>query len=994
MTPTSSPVRELYLHTDPAAVGAWCREHARPGTIFVAPSAAARRGALQRVVGKVGVTLGLAVTSPARLLPLLESRAGLPTPKALSSTLERLLVAESARLARVPLFDEDGRDAPAGAVSAVATLITSLRRNRVTPEQFVDAGGDARVADAYRRFEARRWTLGFADEVERVDALFAAGLPAVTLVIEDPAFPNRLTWELYEGVMRASSSCRIGVAALGTHGSAPAWTAQLDALGFTRRDESTPLGDATKRAIGGVGMHDETELVAREMLALLRSTATVRDEHTGAPRPIRASDLLGVAPNGTYLSLLNESCTRLGIPVASPRQRDVGDVPLVRALLDTFHLLADADEDTAERGLALLATPYLGLSLDRQDRLSRTLLIRGLGALRSWRRFAPSTRRTRFIKLADEVSALASRLEGERTPRELAAALTSLGLDFGFLSSGRRSHLAASRDDALRLDQQGWDALATAAEELNDALHSMGVSRISARRWLGELREVISGSSVRVDAKARDGVHLTVAGAGLPSAAHVFAVGWREGLVPRRTREEPLLPDRVKKALNAQGARFALSADRASQEAERRDRVHRAARKSLTISWPATAEDGARQLPSFYMDDLDVKSRAERSIGDTTWALGIAASRAERIARATMLSRHRPADSLGAELAAVRDTLASITTGEKYAYDGLLHSGQAIQLPTEILAECTPLAATMSASQARQVVHCLYEHFGKRRLGLESLGAPQLQARELGTIAHCVLNELGRVAFDPSLLAATLDRWWTAKVPRETRRTAAAEFDREMLFANLSDLLMREREHLAISGSRPAYFELAFGLADEDRDPASRPDGLTVPLPEGTALRASTLRGSIDRVDVVERDGKQYGVAIDYKFGKGESYGKELTEMADFQLPIYCEVLPLFGIEPVGAFYLGIASSERYGVVRSDFAEQFVPENTKGVRTLEPEDFRVFMRERQLALRSEIARLAKGELATKPRNDDCGYCDLRPVCRIGTFGVGGKSVED
>jgi RecB family exonuclease len=207
-------------------------------------------------------------------------------------------------------------------------------------------------------------------------------------------------------------------------------------------------------------------------------------------------------------------------------------------------------------------------------------------------------------------------------------------------------------------------------------------------------------------------------------------------------------------------------------------------------------------------------------------------------------------------------------------------------------------------------------------------------------------------------------------------------------------LLERERAHLAVAGSRAAFFELAFGLADEGRDAASLTDGLTIELPEGMALRASTLRGSIDRVDVVERDGKLYGVAIDYKFGKGESYGKELTEMADFQLPIYCEVLPLFGIEPVGAFYLGIASGERYGVVRSDFASQFAPEDSKGVRALEPEAFRTFMGDRQAALRLEIARLARGELATRPRRDDCGYCDLRPVCRIGTFGVGGKSAEE
>src|SRR5690606_8046638 len=110
-----------------------------------------------------------------------------------------------------------------------------------------------------------------------------------------------------------------------------------------------------------------------------------------------------------------------------------------------------------------------------------------------------------------------------------------------------------------------------------------------------------------------------VAGAGLPPAAHVYAVGWREGLVPRRTREAPLLPDRVKRALNDSGARFELMADRAGAELERRERVVRAARQSLTLSWPAVDADGDAQLPSFYIEDLGAPNAELRAIGDPTW---------------------------------------------------------------------------------------------------------------------------------------------------------------------------------------------------------------------------------------------------------------------------------------------------------------------------------------------------------------------------------------
>jgi RecB family exonuclease len=149
------------------------------------------------------------------------------------------------------------------------------------------------------------------------------------------------------------------------------------------------------------------------------------------------------------------------------------------------------------------------------------------------------------------------------------------------------------------------------------------------------------------------------------------------------------------------------------------------------------------------------------------------------------------------------------------------------------------------------------------------------------------------------------------------------------------------------------------------------------------------LRGSIDRVDVVERGGKRYGVAIDYKSGKGESYVKEMHERADFQMPIYCLALPMFGIEPVGAVYLGLSSGERHGVIRSDFADDFITDgDRRGVKRVEAEAFAEYMRERHETLGVELARASSGVLAIKPREDVCGYCDLRPVCRIGSFGVG------
>src|SRR4051794_29017084 len=109
-----------YLHPDPSAVGAWCRARITPGAVYVAPSAAARRLALRTLAANGGATLGLTVTSRSNLVSLFETRAGLSKLRAISPTLERLLLADAGRSAKLPLF-EDGRP-PRGAIDSLAKL--------------------------------------------------------------------------------------------------------------------------------------------------------------------------------------------------------------------------------------------------------------------------------------------------------------------------------------------------------------------------------------------------------------------------------------------------------------------------------------------------------------------------------------------------------------------------------------------------------------------------------------------------------------------------------------------------------------------------------------------------------------------------------------------------------------------------------------------------------------------------------------------------------
>ncbi|MDQ3606048.1 MAG: PD-(D/E)XK nuclease family protein, partial [Gemmatimonadota bacterium] len=193
-------------------------------------------------------------------------------------------------------------------------------------------------------------------------------------------------------------------------------------------------------------------------------------------------------------------------------------------------------------------------------------------------------------------------------------------------------------------------------------------------------------------------------------------------------------------------------------------------------------------------------------------------------------------------------------------------------------------------------------------------------------------------------------------------------------------------------GARPAYHELAFG---EQADGAGRRDAASVaeafPLVVATSQGERTVyfRGSVDRVDVFETGGRRYGVAIDYKTGRTSShYAKEMLAGHDLQLRLYLLALERFwGIVPAGALYLGFGDGVRRGAVRADL-EPFIPGlgSTAEVKRLEPTDWDHFVRvDTPERIATLVDRLVRRDITAAPNCNDCGFCNLRSICRYDRF---------
>ena len=311
-----------------------------------------------------------------------------------------------------------------------------------------------------------------------------------------------------------------------------------------------------------------------------------------------------------------------------------------------------------------------------------------------------------------------------------------------------------------------------------------------------------------------------------------------------------------------------------------------------------------------------------------------------------------------------------------------------------VLPEDAPhLTLTLSASQLKGIGHCTYEHFVDKVLSPITLKPPEYDNLEKGKLIHAaimhwstVLN--GWTRGEEAL--PELHTWYGEQIAtwspaqRGTERTAqATRADLE----RLDQLLRDELALLRVDGvGQPEHAELAFGqkmIERGPRDTASRTDAFIMEVDTDLGPRNVSFHGSLDRVDVVTIRGKRYGVVLDYKSGKNSKYyAKTMLDGVDLQLRLYLLVLERFwGITPAGALYLGLGDGVRRGALRADLQARFAGIKDGPVELMAPDEWNEFVGETPGLIARVVNRLVKLDVRPAPRENDCGFCGLQPLCR-------------
>ena len=516
-----------------------------------------------------------------------------------------------------------------------------------------------------------------------------------------------------------------------------------------------------------------------------------------------------------------------------------------------------------------------------------------------------------------------------------------------------------------------------------------GRERFDEAEFLDEAVRIAREARVFPPSDATAGVRvLPLVDAEGASARHVLLANLAEGTLPSRRSSAPT-DEALGSPLGREMARFLKGCG--------------SARESLTLVYPTTDEQGHRLLASGFLDDLrriftgDAWERACVEVDrfdpvlPEALAQAPAEARVRAVARSCNFGEFDPLNKLLAD-PAHREGLLRTAHALKLAhwrsrrgrfgpYDGQINGSAA---KSKIAEDFGPDRPAYSASALESLALCPFQFFQKYVLKLTPADAREELEDDpttRGQIVHKALENLHVGIRDlPGPAGATL----ADRVDAEVERVIATRVEAFPPPSSEVEAGLRriEAERLRRAGRRYAsqfrryaakegagaaceHFEVEFGTSSEH-------DKLRL----GTYPRSIDMRGMIDRIDRIERDGRRLFRIIDYKTGSAPDQ-RAIDEGTALQLSLYALAAERVVLAHEEARPLDAA----YWEVRD---KGFLKRHTMTSPANDPDDQWTRHAGDLEAFVVDLAeRLRQADFAIAPRREDCTRtCDYQFVCRI------------
>ena len=601
--------------------------------------------------------------------------------------------------------------------------------------------------------------------------------------------------------------------------------------------------------------------------------------------------------------------------------------------------------------------------------------------------------------LAEPLFKFRDRISAPQTADGFAAAVYDYLKDAGAAEAIRAEHAAADPREEYDGGRM-WDLLMDVLDRVSSA---MGGETLTADNYSELLRLLFENADVGVIPPHADEVIIGSEGrVRVEHIKHCFIVGATDGNFPRPFGAKGVFTNADKEDLLK--IELPLMHEEESRRCEMMLSVYNALTipsEGISVSYSIAEDALTSAAPSRVVLDLKDTFTGYRDLNAfklKTEDICSAPAAALEYCAGFFESPETPEQAaVCAAVGRVEELSNSLSSFRK------LHGNAGVKLDRDAAEYLASKTDTLSSSKTDQYAGCPYSFFCK--YGLSIYGAPkaELDARNVGSFVHYVLERTVR----------DLPRDASRKQISEYAKDIADEYvekvlgGAENLPASFARSISRTTElivelvgyinaELEASNYVPVDFELEIGK------------GGVEPWKIGSETGDMRFEGKIDRVDICESDGKLFVRVVDYKTNKDKKLVSldKIYHGEDIQMLVYLIAISLDAAKrggkssfPAGVYYFP-ANRVLIDSDNNDFEKEYEKARTLSGLVLEDspydekqkpafytmEQFELLKARIETLMRDMRAQLLAGNIPKYPlkigQHPKCRYCDYAAVCGV------------
>ncbi len=403
----------------------------------------------------------------------------------------------------------------------------------------------------------------------------------------------------------------------------------------------------------------------------------------------------------------------------------------------------------------------------------------------------------------------------------------------------------------------------------------------------------------------------------------LFILGINDGILPEVGNDQQLISEAEKERLHEKGNRF-LSDSKMFVDKETFNIYSAMTRPSekLYLSYAKSDAEGGALRASYLISkarkvDLSLKIEHERIYEGDDLSIHDHISTQKSTLRHLALEMRRAMDGNPIQKAwvevfkwySINDPIKT-----KHLLNALRHDNMVDKINGDTVRALYDLPIKTSVSRLEEFIQCPFKYFVTAGLKPKTVKNFSLEYPDVGILFHKTLEVFGKQIFEQDLNWSELND----EVCDEMIGTIVDEmvdtdlfrskFQYQYMIRKLKRVSRRAArtltEHLRLGKFVPAAFEMVFSDGINSVPP------IVLSLSNGEKI---LLRGVIDRIDVLETNGKSYVKIIDYKSGSKQLSLSDIYNGLQMQLMVYLdaclghpEYFNSVELLPAGAFYFKI----------------------------------------------------------------------------------------